>query len=68
MTFIIINTCLLLIKTLLLCMAKLRVGNKENSGINGEYAGHVRRFMKRFTSKKRRKLGKKDIDERQKDI
>lgn len=49
-------------------MAKLRVGNKENSGINGEYAGHVRRFMKRFTSKKRRKLGKKDIDERQKDI
>ena len=48
-------------------MGKLRVGNKENSGINGEYAGHVRGFMKRFTSKKRRKLGKTDIDKQQKD-
>lgn len=49
-------------------MSKLRVGHKENSGINGEWAGHVRGFMKRFTSKKRRRLGKKDINERQKDI
>jgi len=49
-------------------MSKLRVGNKENSAINREYAGHVRRFMKRFTSKKRRRLGEKDINERQKDI
>jgi len=49
-------------------MAKTRVGSKENSAINGEYAGHVRGWLKRFTSKKRRRLGKKDVDERQNDI
>jgi len=46
-------------------MSKLRVGHKENSAINGEYAGHVRGWLKRFTSKKRRRLGKEDINKRQ---
>ena len=42
-------------------MSKLRVGHKENSRLNGEWAGHVRGFMKRFTSKRRRNDGKKII-------
>ena len=45
-------------------MGKLRVGNKENSHLNGEWAGHVRGFMKRFTSKRRRNVGKKEIRKR----
>lgn len=50
-------------------MAKTRVGHKENSSINGEWGAHAgAAWLKRFTSKKRRRLGKKDIDERQKDI
>lgn len=48
-------------------MSKLRVGNKENSAINREYAGHVRGFLKRVTAKKRRKLGVADINKRQSD-
>ena len=48
-------------------MAKTRVGNKENSAINREYAGHVRGWLKRFTSKKRRRLGKADINKQQSD-
>jgi len=35
-------------------MAKLRVGNKENSALNGEWAGHVRGKTKKITSGKRR--------------
>lgn len=42
-------------------MGKLRVGHKENSRLNGEWAGHVRGFMKRFTSKRRRNDSKKII-------
>lgn len=50
-------------------MAKTRVGNKENSFINGERRYHAGdSWIKRFTSKKRRRLGKKDIDERQNEI
>ena len=50
-------------------MAKTRVGHKENSSINGEWRWHAgSKFIKRFTSKKRRRLGKQDIDERRKDI
>lgn len=49
-------------------MGRLRRGNKQNSFINGEWGAAGDRWLKRFTSKKRRKLGKKDIDERQKDI
>jgi len=46
---------------------KTRVGHKENSFLNGEYAGHVRRFGKKLTAKIRRgvdkKVIKKDIDD-----
>ena len=49
-------------------MAKTRVGHKENSGINGEWVSHADKWLKRFTSKKRRRLGKKDIIERQEDV
>ncbi len=41
-------------------MAKLRVGNKQNSKLNGEWAGHVRGKMKKVTSSKRR-MADKDI-------
>lgn len=33
---------------------KLRVGNKQNSILNGEWAGHVRKVGKKITSGKRR--------------
>lgn len=49
-------------------MAKTRVGSKENSFINGEWVSHADTWLKRWTAKKRRRLGKKDIDERQNDI
>lgn len=42
-------------------MTKIRVGNKQNSFINGEWAGHVRGFFKKYTSSKRRRLEKKEI-------
>jgi len=42
-------------------MAKTRVGHKENSFLNGEYAGHVRRFGKKWTAKIRRNVDKKVI-------
>ena len=42
-------------------MAKLRVGNKQNSFLNGEWAGHVRGWGKRFTAKIRRTVDKKVI-------
>ena len=42
-------------------MAKTRVGHKENSFLNGEWAGHVRAWGKKFTSKKRRNVDKKVI-------
>jgi hypothetical protein len=42
-------------------MSKIRVGNKQNSFINGEWAGHVRGWYKRYTSKKRRRLGKEEL-------
>jgi hypothetical protein len=41
-------------------MAKIRVGNKQNSFLNGEWAGHVRGSWKRLTSKLRR-LQQKEI-------
>jgi hypothetical protein len=40
---------------------KLRVGNKENSFLNGEWAGHVRKWGKRFTAKIRRNMDKNII-------
>lgn len=42
-------------------MGKLRVGHKENSFLNGEWAGHVRAWGKKFTAKKRRNVDKKVI-------
>lgn len=45
-------------------MSKIRVGNKENSHLNGEWANHVRGFFKRYTSKRRRGEGKRDIRKR----
>ena len=40
-------------------MGKLRVGNKQNSILNGEWCKHIR--WKRFTNKIRRNLGKQVI-------
>lgn len=42
-------------------MSKIRVGNKQNSIINGEWAGHVRKVGKKITSGKRRIIDKKII-------
>ena len=42
-------------------MSKLRVGNKQNSLLNGEWAGHVRGFWKRQTAKIRRTRDKETI-------
>ena len=42
-------------------MAKIRVGNKENSKLNGEWAGHVRGEIKKITSSKRRMKDKEVI-------
>ena len=48
-------------------MSKIRVGNKDNSFLNGEWAGHVRGWWKRHTSKMRRnrdkEIIKKDLKE-----
>lgn len=35
-------------------MPKLRVGHAANSKLNGEWAGHVRRWMKKHTASIRR--------------
>lgn len=45
-------------------MTKVRVGNKQNSFLNGEWARHVRRGWKKLTSKIRRHYGKEEIRER----
>jgi len=42
-------------------MTKLRVGHKENSFLNGEWAGHVRKWGKKLTAKKRRSVDKETI-------
>ena len=42
-------------------MSKIRVGNKQNSVLNGEWAGHVRKWGKQFTSGIRRAVSKKII-------
>jgi|688.fasta_scaffold1056320_1 hypothetical protein len=44
-------------------MSKIRVGNKQNSILNGEWAGHVRGWWKKHTSGKRRAKQKKYIRE-----
>jgi len=35
-------------------MGKIRPGNKKNSGLNGEWATHVRKSWKKLTSSLRR--------------
>lgn len=44
-------------------MEKLKVGNKQNSFLNGEWAKHMRSGGKKFTSKIRRLFDKKLIRE-----
>lgn len=48
-------------------MSKIRVGNKQNSFLNGEWVGHARKWGKFFTNKIRRNVDKetikKDINE-----
>ena len=49
-------------------MGRLRVGSKENSQINREWRKHAgSSWLKRLTSKKRRRLGKADINKQQND-
>lgn len=42
-------------------MGKVRVGNKQNSFLNGEWAGHVKGFCKKITSRLRRHADKEAI-------
>jgi len=42
-------------------MGKIRVGNKQNSFLNGEWAGHVKKSWKKVTSGIRRSFDKKVI-------
>lgn len=42
-------------------MSKIRVGNKQNSFLNGEWAGHVRSGWKKVTSGIRRAVSKKIV-------
>jgi hypothetical protein len=48
-------------------MNKLRVGNKQNSFLNGEWAGHMRHWGKKFTAKIRRMKDKETIIKELKD-
>lgn len=49
-------------------MAKTRVGNKENSFLNGEWAGHVRKSGKEWTASKRRNVDKQVIKKEEDEI
>jgi len=42
-------------------MGKIRVGNKQNSFLNGEWVGHARRVLKKITSGIRRSRDKEII-------
>ena len=42
-------------------MGKIRVGNKKNAVLNGEWGGHVRRFGKKLTAGYRRNESKQEI-------
>ncbi len=42
-------------------MGKIRVGNKKNSVLNGEWAGHVRKDGKKATSGLRRAESKRIV-------
>lgn len=43
-------------------MSKIRVGNKQNSILNREWAGHVRRWGKKATARKRRQIDREMIN------
>ena len=49
-------------------MGKIRVGNRQNALLNGEWVGHVRRWFKKFTSGKRRSVSKKIIQQEKKEL
>lgn len=49
-------------------MGKIRVGNKINMTLNGEWAKHVRPGLKKWTSKLRRCLSKKIIRDELKNL
>jgi hypothetical protein len=42
-------------------MGKIRVGNKQNSFLNGVWAGHVRKWGKKITSGIRRSVSKEIV-------
>ena len=42
-------------------MGKIRVGNKQNSFLNGEWKFHVRKWGKKFTSGVRRAVSKEIV-------
>lgn len=44
-------------------MAKRKIGHKANSQLNGEWGKHVRKWMKKITSGKRRHHDKEIIRE-----
>jgi hypothetical protein len=47
-------------------MGKVRPGNKQNAGLNGEWAAHVRRWGKRMTAGLRRAKDKQETHEARK--
>ena len=48
-------------------MGKIRPGNKQNAGINGEWGAHVGKDDKKITSGLRRAKLKKNTDDEMKD-
>jgi hypothetical protein len=42
-------------------MGKIRVGNRQNAILNGEWSGHVSRWLKKFTSGKRRAISRRIV-------
>ena len=49
-------------------MAKIRVGNKINTVLNGEWVKHARPSLKKWTAKLRRCLSKKVIRDELRDL
>ena len=46
----------------------MRVGNKQNSFLNREWAKHVRCYFKRLTAHRRRAIGKLNIQKELKQL
>ena len=49
-------------------MGKVRVGNKQNSFLNGEWCKHMKKFGKRLTAGIRRNVDKQEINNGLKEI